>query len=124
MKQLEKVHSYDRYRGTGVFVERWTNAKAAMIGYLHGKRLNAREIADHLNDGTSDATIRAALRRRYDLPANPSSAAVIVDLNPVRKKTIEDRAKKLHCTPDEYARRIVVSVIDDDLYEAVIDGRF
>ncbi|ATU91762.1 hypothetical protein [Phyllobacterium zundukense] len=126
-KSKRKSHHTERYRGSKLLVERWTNAKAAHVAFLTGKGVPSTEIARILNDGVHPATIRA-MWRRWRLPMAPTGgrhpAAVPINLYADERGLLAKRAKKLDVTPEEYLRRIAVCAISDDLYAAVTDGKF
>lgn len=104
-------------------IERYTNAKAALIGFLHGLGQDSQQIAKQLDDGTMPETIRALIRAKYDLPRSPLTATIWAAIDHTRRHKIKARAEVLGITPEEFARRVLMCVIDDDLYTAVIDGR-
>ncbi len=126
-KTRRKKHHADRFRGSKLFVERWSNAKAAHVAYLTGKGASSTEIANILNDGVHSATIRA-MWRRWRLPMTPTGgrhvATVPVPLMARERTLLTQRAKKLSIAPEEYLRRISVCALSDDLYAAVTDGRY
>lgn len=124
-----KRHHTERYRqaSPGAIVERWTNAKSGFVGYLTGRGYTSGEIERILNDGTSMHTVRG-MWRRWGLPLTETggrrSFVVPVSLGRSARSKLAKSAKKVGITPDEFLRRIIVSVVDDDLYKAVVDDRF
>lgn len=125
---IEAIHHgpEDRRRAAprasaGRFAAKWSNARAALIGYLHGKGWNGEEIARHLGDGTSSATIRAAVQRRYHLPPQPSRASVNVPMKLLRKTHLMAEAERRGLDPEELASRILNMTIEGDLIGAVLD---
>lgn len=121
----KRVHT-DRYK-TPWSIIRWSNAKCALVGYLTGRGYTSREIEKILNDGTSKDTVRGQWRR-WGLPLpeqNGQRVAVMpVALASGPRNKLSQRAKKVGIAPDEFLRRIIVCVLDDDLYQAVVDDRF
>lgn len=108
-------------RNAGQFTAKWSNARAALIGYLHGKGWNGEDIARHLGDGTSGGTIRAAVQRRYHLPAQPSRASVLVPMTLLRKSQLLAEAERRGLEPEELVGRILHMTIEGDLVGAVLD---
>ena len=120
---MEKRHSHDRYRGDGLFVERWSNAKAGLVGYYTGLGRSSPQIAAILNDGTSDSTIRT-LWGEWGLPLRMSRgkrlASIPIVLSVDVRVKLERRAKRMQIAPEEWLRRIAVAAIEDDLYRAIV----
>lgn len=105
----------------------WSNAKCALVGYLTGRGYTSGEIARILHDGTSKDTVRGQWRR-WSLPL-PEVAGQRVSVLPVAlgrgpRHKLTKRARQVGIAPDEFLRRIIVCVLDDDLYQAVVDDRF
>ncbi|MBZ9678242.1 hypothetical protein [Mesorhizobium sp. ES1-1] len=121
----KRVHT-DRYQVPRAILS-WSNAKCALVGYLTGRGYTSREIERILNDGTSKDTVRGQWRR-WGLPLpeqNGQRVAVMpVALASGPRNKLSQRAKKVGIAPDEFLRRIIVCVLDDDLYQAVVDDRF
>lgn len=118
-----KRHWAERYRAPGLLIERWTNAKAAYVGFLLGQRKMTTEISRNLADGTSPETIRT-MQRRWKLPRLGTKSGHFIELTPVQLARLEAQAKALGVSPDEWARRVLVCAIEDKMYQAVTDGRF
>lgn len=116
-----KRHHSERFRGANLFVERWSNAKAAHIGFHLGQCLPFTEVAKILNDGTSPETLRS---RAYTwrLPVKGRKSGVLVSLTPAKRALMMKQAAKLNITPEEFLKAICETVIRDDLYNAVVDG--
>lgn len=117
----------ERFRAPELFVERWTNAKAGIVGFMTGQGRTSVAIAEMIADGTNAATIRA-LWKKWGLPIDKSGGRrrgnVPVSLTIHQRKLLSKRAKQINIMPEEYLRRIVVCAIEDDLYGAVTDGKF
>ncbi|MHA6687717.1 hypothetical protein [Mesorhizobium sp. A556] len=122
-----KRHHTERFRISQTRIDRWTSAKAAYIGYLTGRGYTSVDIAKIMNDGTSKETVRGQWRR-WGLPRaeidGTRCTIVPVPLFTGTRKRLSKCAAKVGCAPDEFLRRIIVSVVEDDLYVAVTDGRF
>lgn len=121
--QLKKKRHTDRIRSKGTFVQEKTNAWAGNIGYLAGRGFFSTEIAERIGDGTSAAAIRKSFQR-WGLPIVRHRGGLFVAFTPKMKARIDALAKKHNTTSEEMIRRISICVIDDDMYEAVNDGRF
>lgn len=125
-----KRHHTERFRDLSNakrLVERWTNAKAGFVGFLTGRGYTSTEIERIINDGTSKDTVRG-LWRRWGLPLTETGGrrcfVVPVPLKQVTRQQLTRRARQAGVTPDEFLRRIIISVVEDDLYKAVVDDRF
>ncbi|AWC22222.1 hypothetical protein CO731_01678 [Aminobacter sp. MSH1] len=119
--------SSERYRAPQLFAEKWTNAKAGLIGFMTGQGRTSTDIVEHLNDGTDSATVRA-LWKKWGLPIDKTGGRrrghVPVSLTVQQRMILTKRAKGVGIQPEEYLRRIASCAIEDDLYAAVTDGKF
>ena len=102
---MEKQHHSDRFRGGIQFIERWTNAKAAFIGFLAGRGYSSAAIAEALGDGTTPATIRR-LWRKWHLPK--TRGFVVVPMGIRERANTAARAAQHDLTIEEYCRRMLV----------------
>ena len=105
---------------------KWTNAKAALIGHMLGQGHSTPAIAETIADGTSPQTIQY-MRRCWGLLSDEARGGVVevaFRLDNKRRSNLNDRAAKLGISPAEFTRRILTCALDDDLYQAVTDGRF
>lgn len=100
----------------------WPNEKAALAGYLAGKGHSASEIAKLLGDGTREATTRRMLSS-WGLPSLYGDPIAIELKRPLRRK-LGQQAAVQGLMPSEYLRHICVCAIEDDMYNAIVDGRF
>lgn len=122
-KRPTKRHHTERFRSEFMWPERWTNAKAATVGFWLGQHKSSVDVALILRDGTSAATIRALIRK-WRLPMEEARRGFLVEVTPYKRKLLNRQAEKLGITPEEFLRRVCDCVIGDKLYEAVTDGRF
>lgn len=118
-----KRHHTERFRAPQFWTERWTNAKAATVGFYLGQHKTSVEIATILRDGTSDATIRR-MSKLWRIPRDEARRGYLVEITPYRRKLLLQQAGKLGISPEEFLFRISECVIGDRLYEAVTDGRY
>jgi hypothetical protein len=122
-----KRKHWQRYKLPTSFATAWTNAKAGYVGFLTGRGYTSPEIEKILADGTSRETVRG-MWRRWGLPLPETGgrrcAVLPVALSVDARRRLGIRAKKVGITPEEWIRRILISAVDDDLYDAVTDGRF
>lgn len=118
-----KAHFTDRYRGGIQYVEKWTNAKAGLIGYYTGLGRTSAQIADVLHDGTSEHTIRR-MWAKWGLPleftGGRSVAPVPVRLDANIRGRLGRIAIEQHLAPEEWLRRVALASIRDDLYAAIV----
>lgn len=121
--QVKKKRHTDRIRSKGTYLDQKTTAWAGNVGYLAGRGFFSTEIAERLGDGTNPAAIRKCFQR-WGLPMVRHRGGFFVAFTPKMKARIDLLAKKHDTSSEEMIRRIAVCVIDDDMYEAVNDGRF
>lgn len=117
MKQAET----DRVRVPGTYVETWTNAKAAKIGFHTGQGLTSEGVANIMGDGTSSATIR----RMWTLWGITSTVIGFhVPLSARHRALIERESSAHGLSPAEWARRVLVVAAMDKMTEAldILDG--
>ena len=119
-----KAHHTDRIMGQPL-VERWTNAKAGYIGYLTGRGYSSSKIAKIVGDSTAPATVRG-MWRRWGLPrpASRLHKIVPVEIAGAYHGKLSERAQAVGITPNEFLRRVIICVVVDDLYAAVVDDKF
>lgn len=106
MSPSEKQHHTDRYRGGLQFIERWTAAKAAFIGYWAGRGYSYQAIAERLADGTSPATIRR-MRRLWKLPARDGIVSINIDMTVRERAHLFSRAAQHNLPPEEFGRLLL-----------------
>lgn len=123
MRRLkENRRPHERYTGCHL-VEKWTNAKSALIGFHLGQHKSSVDVAAILRDGTSPETVRAMIRR-WELPMQDAKRGVLVPLDAYRRKLLAKQAEKLGVSEEEFLLRISTCVLNDRLYDAVVDGRY
>ncbi len=99
----------NRQRGGHAFEERRTNAWAAFVGFLLGRGYSTVAIAEALDDGTSDATIRT-MARRWSLPhwGKKSDGFLVVPMTERDRAHVFARAAQEGVGPEEYCRRLLI----------------
>ena len=115
-----------RFRGGNAFEERRTNAWAAFIGFLLGRGYSTVAIAEALDDGTSDATIRT-MARKWDLPSwgKKSDGFLVIPMKERDRARIADRAAQEGLSPEEYCRRMLVcGSVRRDTFRDVVGVEF
>lgn len=117
---FEKRHHTERFITPGL-VERWTNAKCAMIGFYLGQDITAFEIERILKDGTSAATVRR-MKKLWGIPERRTRSGLAVVLTRPQRRKLERLAARKGVDPEIILDRICKAVLRDDLYEAVVDG--
>lgn len=109
-----------RHRGGVAYIERRTNAWAAMVGFLTGKGYSSVAIAAAIGDGTSAATVRR-MWRLWGM-SRPRSILVI-DLGPREHANLAKRADQHELSIEEYCRRLLVhGSMPRDRYKDIVDG--
>lgn len=113
----------DRIRGGTMFTEKRTNAWAALVGFYIGRGRLAPQIASILSDGTSPGTIRS-LTCSWGLPTSGRREAIVpVQLSAARRRKLQAEARRLRCSPEELARRLLLSILDDDRVDETLAPR-
>jgi hypothetical protein len=99
-----------RWRPGHSFEERRTNAWAAFIGFMLGRGYSTVAIAEKLDDGTTDATIRT-MARKWDLPCwgKKSDGFLVIPMKERDRATITARAGQEGLGIEEYCRRFLVA---------------
>lgn len=118
-----KRHHTERFRGPQLMTERWTNSKAATIGFWLGQHKSSIDVERILRDGTSSATVRAMIKK-WAIPMDQARRGLLVEITPYARKLLEKQAVKVGVEPEVFLGRICDCVIRDRLYEAVTDGRY
>ena len=113
-----KRHHSERYSFPGGLKERWTRKQAALAGFLHASPHSSRDLPEALGPGIHDATVRAMLRRRWELPAVPKGVVVKVSRDHI--PDLEKQAAARGLTVERYLARICLNAIRDDLYNAIV----
>lgn len=91
------------------FVERWSNAKAFLVGFLTGRGYSADQIVDVLDDGTGSGTVRRMWEYWKVDGVRPSDqVAIMVPLTSRQRAHIYARAQQRGLSIEEYARRMLV----------------
>jgi transposase len=118
-----KRHHSERFRGLNLLVERWSNAKAAHVAFHVGQGKSSPEVSKILGDGTSPETLRSVVKK-WRLPGGFSKRGCqIVNLTSHKRQLLEKQAEREGISPEVFLLRICESVIADDLYKAVTEGR-
>lgn len=101
----------------------WTNEKVAALAYLAGRGHTGREIARVLDESVN--TVKR-VRLAAGLPdiSGPDWIGFRIPLDNGRRAELNRQASGLGITPAEFIRRILICVLEDRLYENVVDGRF
>lgn len=109
-----------RHRGGVAYIERRTNAWAAMIGFLTGRGYSSVAIARAVADGTTPGTVRrmwvlwGLSRRRTN---------IVIDLGGKERANLAKRADQHGLKIEEYCRRLLVhGSMPRDRYKDIVDG--
>lgn len=103
----------DRQRGGVAFVERWTNARAGVIGFLTGRGNSSPAIAELLDDGTDAATIRRMwVLWNFEAFGHEASAPIIsVPLSKRDRAHLASAAVRAGLTIEAYCEQVLVGSI-------------
>ena len=128
MNALFRRPRTDRHRGGHAFVENWTNAKAAFIGWLLGRGYSSSAIAEVLDDGTDAPAVRE-MARKWGLRVPKASMDEVYLLVPMTVRTranLHSRAQQNGLGDEELARRLLIcATMPRDRYaEIVPEGQF
>lgn len=110
MQQIIRKPRMSRHRGGNAYIEKWTNARAAFIGFLLGRGYSSPVIAETLADGTSDATVRD-MAKKWGLPSwgRSSDCFMVIPMKQRDRATIAARAQQEGLSQEEWCRRMVVA---------------
>ncbi len=101
----------------------WTNEKVAALAYLVCRGHTGREIARVLGE-TVNTVKRVRLAMGLPDMSGPDWIHAQIKLDNGRRAALNRQASALGITPAEFIRRILICVLEDRLYENVVDGRF
>jgi hypothetical protein len=105
-----KLRPTDRFRGGRQYVETWTNARAALIGFLTGRGYSSVAIAESMDDHTSPATIRD-MQKKWQLHSagfSGDQVTVSIPLTVRQRANLADRAAQRGLSIEEYSRRMLI----------------
>ena len=112
-----------RWRGGfSSFVEKWTNARAAMLGFLIGRGYSSVAVAEAIGDGVSDATVRH-MAKKWGLPlwGKRSDCFLVIPIKERERATIHARAQQEGLSVEEYCRRFIVAgTVERSTYGKVV----
>ena len=118
-----KLPRTERMRGGVAFLEQWTNAKAALIGFLTGRGYSSIAIAETLDDGTSSATIRL-MQRKWSLHSagfSGDEVTISVPFTSRQRANLAARAAQNGLSIEEYCRRLLVCAsMPRDRYDDIV----
>lgn len=103
---MRKRHSTDRQRGGLLWTERWTNAKAALVGFLTGRGYSSDAIAAEV--GVQPGTIRKMWESWGMSPTDPHSAHLVVPLTILQRAHIAARAAQRGMPIEKYVADMIV----------------
>lgn len=102
-----------RWRGGFSFVEKWTNSRAAMLGFFIGRGYSSAAVAEMISDDegkVSDATVRC-MAKKWGLPlwGKRSDCYLVIPIKERERATIHARAQQEGLGDEEYCRRFIVA---------------
>ncbi len=115
-----KRHYSERFRFRGAKVERWTNAKSAVIAFHLGKGMTSVDVSKMLGDGTSPETIRR-METLWGLPKRGRGRKFQINVSQFRRKQLERHAKRKGVAPETLLERVCDLVLKDNMVDAVLD---
>jgi len=103
------MKSLNRQRGGVAFVEKWTNARAAVIGFLTGRGYSSTAIAEKTGD--DPATIRRmwALWDLEQFGHDGSNPLILVPLKPRDRAHLAFAAGRAGMTVEAYCEAVLVA---------------
>lgn len=112
-ESLPRTSSFatDRQRGGAAFVERWTNARAGVIGFLTGRGYSSCSIAERIDDRPE--TVRR-MWTLWDLSAyghDGRAPQVVVPLSQRDRAHLAGAAATAGLTIEAYCEQILVNSI-------------
>lgn len=104
------------------FVERWSTAKAYLVGKLTGLGYSAPQIAERLGDGTRPGTITKMWGHFGDPGVRQSDeVALMVPLTHMQRSNLFKRAQQHGLSMEEMARRLLVcATMPLDRYDELV----
>lgn len=111
-----------RWRGGSAYVERRTNAWAAFIGFLLGRGYSSIAVAELLDDGTDDGTVRR-MAGIWGLPTwgRKRDGVIAVPVTQRMRANLMARAKQHDIGLEEYCRRMLVcGAMPVDRYDDIV----
>lgn len=116
----KKTLPFERLRGGNLHVERWTNAKAALVAFRTGQGWTSVAIANELNDGTSAETIRH-LWKIWKLPYDGRKVLFQIPMTDQTRGLLLKRSIKVKLEPQDWAAKVLQYAIKDDMYNAIVE---
>ncbi len=112
-------------RDQGAFVPRRSNLWAVRLGYWLGRGHSAKDVAAILGEGTSEGTVKGQARKAGIRPARPRMLTVPVEMPSWHRDIIVRHAAHRGLTLQEIIAHVLeTTLVIDDLYDAVTDGRY
>lgn len=104
------------------FPEKWSTAKAYLVGKLTGLGYSAPQIAQVLDDGTLPGTVTKMWGYFGDKGIDQAAEVpFIVPLTHTQRSNLFKRAQAHGLSTEEYVRRLAVSAaMPRDLYDAIV----
>lgn len=123
--EIDVIPSTSRDRQEWHLAPRRSNAWAGVVGFLTGRGYTSSRIAEIVGDGTTRETV-CGVWRRWGLTQGQIRAndAVTVPLSRYEIRMLNQRARELGISPQEWLRRVAACAIRYDLYGAVTDGQY
>ena len=104
-------------------VAKATNARAGLVGFMHGRGFMATEIARALGNQVGAESVRGWIKA-WGLPARLPRQTAFVPVTAFCRQKLRAEAERRNMSVFDLASAIVGAAVRDDLYSAVTDGRY
>lgn len=100
-----------------------TNARAALVGFMHGRGFMATEIARALGNQVGVDSVRAWIKA-WGLPPRLPRQTVFVPVTAFCRRKLQAEADRRKMSLVDLASAIIGAAVRDDLYQNITDGRY
>jgi len=103
--------------------EKATNARAALVGFMHGRGFMASEIARAIGNQVGVESVRGWIKA-WGLPPRLSKRTAFVAVSAPCRRKLQAEAERRNMSVIDLASVIVGVAVRDDLYGPITDGRY
>lgn len=112
-------------RKEGTLDSRRPNIWAVRVGYWWGRGYSAKVVAEFVGEDTTEATVKGMVRSAGVMPETPRHPIIPIELPSWQRDIIARHAAARGLTLHEIIGQVIEStLVLDDLYDAVTDGRY
>lgn len=109
----------------GDYLPRRSNLWAVKVGFWFGRGYSPKAVAQIIGEGTSAGTVAGQVRRAGLLEDAYRGTVVPIELPAWQRNIIADQAARRGLTLQQIIQQVLEStLVLDDLYGAVTDGRY